>query len=120
MQHIEGIDGKLDILVNKSVYDAHGSPPPYTKLFLAPASIASSLGDPDFITKKRTAEDPFEPETIQNWADIFALNMIAPFFVVRAFQSLLVKGARSRLQGTASVINIFPTLVRVLLNIRLV
>ncbi|KAK0199317.1 hypothetical protein DFS33DRAFT_1268745, partial [Desarmillaria ectypa] len=46
------------------------------------------------------------PETVQNWADIFALNTIAPFFVVRAFQSLLIKGAHSRLQGTSSVINI--------------
>ncbi|KAK0438983.1 hypothetical protein EV421DRAFT_1713817 [Armillaria borealis] len=76
-QHIEGIDGKLDILEQV-----------------------------DFITKKFAAADPFEPETAQNWADIFALNTIAPFFVVRAFQSLLIKGAQSRPQGTSSVINI--------------
>ncbi|PBK64202.1 short-chain dehydrogenase [Armillaria solidipes] len=86
-QHIEGIDGKLDILVNN-------------------AGFAGSLRDPDFITKKFAAADPFEPETAQNWADIFALNTIAPFFVVRAFQSLLIKGAHSRPQGTSSVINI--------------
>ncbi|PBK64193.1 NAD(P)-binding protein [Armillaria solidipes] len=90
VQHIEGIDGKLDILVNN-------------------AGFASSLRDPDFITKKSAAEDPFEPETIQNWADIFALNTIAPFFVVRAFQSLLIKGACSRPQGTSSIINISST-----------
>ncbi|KAK0446580.1 uncharacterized protein EV420DRAFT_1715403 [Desarmillaria tabescens] len=86
-RHIEGMDGKLDILVNN-------------------AGFAGSLRDPGFIAKKLAAADPFEPETIQNWADIFALNTIAPFFVVHTFQALLVKGARSRPQGTSSVINI--------------
>ncbi|SJL11674.1 related to tropinone reductase [Armillaria ostoyae] len=86
-KHIEGIDGKLDILVNN-------------------AGFAASLRDPEFTPKKFAAEDPFEPETVQNWADLFALNTIAPFFVIRAFQSLLVKGASSRPQGTSSVINI--------------
>ncbi|KAG7439063.1 NAD-binding protein [Guyanagaster necrorhizus] len=88
-KYIEGIDGKLDILVNNS-------------------GIAGSRRDPDFAAKKYAAEtrDPFEPETVQNWEDIFALNTIAAFFVVRAFQSLLVKGAQSRAQGTSSVINI--------------
>ncbi|KAK0442238.1 uncharacterized protein EV420DRAFT_1078173 [Desarmillaria tabescens] len=86
-KYIETTDGKLDILVNN-------------------AGFAASLHDPDFVSKKYAAEDPFEPETIQNWADIFALNTIAPFFVVRAFQSLLVKGAQSRPQGTSSVINV--------------
>ncbi|KAK0432606.1 short-chain dehydrogenase [Desarmillaria tabescens] len=86
-RHIEGMDGKLDILVNN-------------------AGFAGSLRDPGFIAKKLAAADPFEPETIQNWADIFALNTIAPLFVVRTFQALLVKGARSRPQGTSSVVNI--------------
>ncbi|KAK0438940.1 short-chain dehydrogenase [Armillaria borealis] len=86
-KHIEGIDGKLDILVNN-------------------AGFAASLRDPDFVAKKYAAEDIFEPETVQNWADIFSLNTIAPFFVIRAFQSLLIKGAHSRPQGTSSVINI--------------
>ncbi|KAK0442260.1 uncharacterized protein EV420DRAFT_1315342 [Desarmillaria tabescens] len=89
-KHIEGIDGKLDILVNN-------------------AGFSASLRDPDFVAKKYAAEDPFEPETVQNWADIFALNTIAPFFVVRAFQSLLVKGAQSRVRGTSSVINVSST-----------
>ncbi|SJL11699.1 related to dehydrogenases with different specificities (related to short-chain alcohol dehydrogenases) [Armillaria ostoyae] len=87
VKHIEGIDGKLDILVNN-------------------AGIAGSLRDPDFTAKKFAATDPFEPETVQTWTDLFALNTIAPFFVVRAFQSLLVKGARSRHGGTATVINV--------------
>ncbi|KAK0207840.1 hypothetical protein DFS33DRAFT_1299493 [Desarmillaria ectypa] len=86
-KHVEGIDGKLDILVNN-------------------AGFAGSLRDPDFFTKKLSANDPFEPETVQNWADMFALNTITPFFVVRAFQSLLIQGAHSRPQGTSSVINI--------------
>ncbi|KAK0506704.1 short-chain dehydrogenase [Armillaria luteobubalina] len=86
-KHVEEIDGKLDILVNN-------------------AGFAASLHDPDFTAKKFAAEDPFEPETVQNWADIFALNTIAPFFVVRTFQPLLVKGASSRPQGTSSVINV--------------
>ncbi|KAK0442277.1 uncharacterized protein EV420DRAFT_1649756 [Desarmillaria tabescens] len=86
-KHIEEIDGKLDILVNN-------------------AGTGSSVRDPDFIAKKYAATDPFEPETVETWTDIFALNTIAPFFVIRAFQSLLVKGAHSRPQGTSSVINI--------------
>ncbi|KAK0197858.1 hypothetical protein F5146DRAFT_1218561 [Armillaria mellea] len=70
---IENIDGKLDILVNN-------------------AGIAGSLHDPDFFAKQAAASDPLEPETVQTWADIFALNTIAPFFVIRAFQSLLIEG----------------------------
>ncbi|PBK64122.1 NAD(P)-binding protein [Armillaria solidipes] len=75
------------------------------------AGIAGSLRDPDFITKKYSASDPFEPETVQDWVDIFTLNTIAPFFVVRAFQPLLVKGAQSRPQGTSNVINISSSAV---------
>ncbi|KAK0232638.1 short-chain dehydrogenase [Armillaria fumosa] len=86
-RHVEEIDGKLDILVNN-------------------AGFAASLRDPDFAAKKYAAEDPFEPESVQNWADIFALNTITPFFIIRAFQSLLIKGASSRPQGTSSVINV--------------
>ncbi|KAK0430017.1 hypothetical protein EV421DRAFT_358000 [Armillaria borealis] len=48
--------------------------------------------DPDFITKNTRAEDPFEPQTVQRRADIFAFNAIAPFLAMRAFQLLLVKG----------------------------
>ncbi|KAK0197854.1 hypothetical protein F5146DRAFT_1130768 [Armillaria mellea] len=87
VKQIEGVDDKLDILVNN-------------------AGIANPLRDPDFTAKKFAATDPFEPETVQAWTDLFALNTIAPFFVVRAFQSLLVKGARSRQGGMSSVINV--------------
>ncbi|PBK95113.1 hypothetical protein ARMGADRAFT_1144797, partial [Armillaria gallica] len=48
----------------------------------------------------------FEPQTVQKRADLFALNTIALFFIIRAIQSLLVKGASSRPQGMSSVINI--------------
>ncbi|KAK0475194.1 short-chain dehydrogenase [Armillaria novae-zelandiae] len=85
-KHIENVDGKLDVLVNN-------------------AGFAGSLRDPDFVTKQAAASDPLEPEAVQNWTEIFALNTIAPFFVIRAFQSLLIKGAHSRPQGTSSVIN---------------
>ncbi|KAK0199564.1 hypothetical protein DFS33DRAFT_1481657 [Desarmillaria ectypa] len=93
-KHIEGIDGKLDILVNN-------------------AGFATSLRDPDFSAKKLATSDPFEPETVQNWMDIFALNTVAPFFVIRAFQSILIKGAHSRPQGTSSVINVSAAAAKV-------
>ncbi|SJL11698.1 uncharacterized protein ARMOST_15105 [Armillaria ostoyae] len=96
-KHIEGVDGKLDILVNN-------------------AGIGGSLRDPDFTAKKLAATDPFEPETVQTWTDIFALNTIAPFFIVRAFQSLLIKGAQSRHEGTASVINVAYPVTKVALD----
>ncbi|KAK0487930.1 hypothetical protein IW261DRAFT_1415539 [Armillaria novae-zelandiae] len=91
-KHIEGIDGKLDVLVNNAGY--------------AGPRDQSGSHDKDFTAKKTAAEDPFEPETVPNWTDLFTLNTITPFFVVRAFQSLLVKGASSRPQGTSSLINI--------------
>ncbi|PBK89308.1 hypothetical protein ARMGADRAFT_1167612 [Armillaria gallica] len=59
-KHIEGIDGKLDILCRNN----------------------RSLRDPDLGEKKLTATDPFEPESVQTWTDVFALDTIAPFFVV--------------------------------------
>ncbi|KAK0438957.1 short-chain dehydrogenase [Armillaria borealis] len=96
-KHIEGVDGKLDILVNN-------------------AGIGGSLRDPDFTAKKLAATDPFEPETVQTWTDIFALNTIASFFIVRAFQSLLIKGAQSRHEGTASVINVAYPVMKVALD----
>ncbi|PBK64128.1 hypothetical protein ARMSODRAFT_1023299 [Armillaria solidipes] len=58
--------------------------------------------NPDFITKNTRAEDPSEPQIVQRRADIFALNAIAPFFAMRAFQLLLVKGAQSRPRGTST------------------
>ncbi|KAF8913641.1 hypothetical protein CPB85DRAFT_1219276 [Mucidula mucida] len=54
-----------------------------------------------------TASDPFEPEYREAWLDVFNLNTIAPFFVTRAFTTLLTKGAQSRCKGaTSSVTNI--------------
>ncbi|SJL16782.1 uncharacterized protein ARMOST_20311 [Armillaria ostoyae] len=46
------------------------------------ARFVASLRDPDF---QYAAVDPFEPETIRNWTDIFALNTIAPFFILPTF-----------------------------------
>lgn len=48
-----------------------------------------------------------EPEVMADWMDLFKLNTIAPFFIIRAFTKLLVKGAEVRgLGATSSVINI--------------
>ncbi|KAK0506727.1 hypothetical protein EDD18DRAFT_43222 [Armillaria luteobubalina] len=103
-KHIENIDGKLDILVNKFVCRHFGSPSPRANIFSA--GIVASPRDPDFVARQAAASDPLEAEAVQNWTDMFALNTIGPFFVVRAFQSLLIKGAHSHPQGTSSVINI--------------
>ncbi|KAK0506709.1 hypothetical protein EDD18DRAFT_1343101 [Armillaria luteobubalina] len=72
-KHIEEVDGKLDVLVNNAGY--------------AGARDQSGSHDQDFTAKKYAAEDPFEPETVQNWADLFSLNTIAPFFVARQASS---------------------------------
>lgn len=48
-----------------------------------------------------------EPEVMADWVDLFTLNTIAPYFIIRAFKGLLVKGAEARGPGsTSSVINI--------------
>ncbi|SJL03223.1 uncharacterized protein ARMOST_06571 [Armillaria ostoyae] len=91
-KHIEEIDRKFDILVNKLVCRALRSSRPYTDAFRVPICWSCHL---DLITKRTRAEDPFEPQIVQSWADIFTLNAIAPFFAMRAFQLRLVKGAQS-------------------------
>ncbi|KAF9020656.1 NAD(P)-binding protein [Hymenopellis radicata] len=86
---VEAQDGKLDILVNNA---GTNGPIQYNDKFMA---------------SKMAAADPFEPEYREAWVDVFNLNTIAPFFVTRAFTSLLTKGAQSRGKGaTSSVINI--------------
>lgn len=48
-----------------------------------------------------------EPKSANDWVDLFKLNAIALFFIIRAFKDLLVKGAEARGPGsTSSVINI--------------
>ncbi|KAF9021199.1 short-chain dehydrogenase [Hymenopellis radicata] len=92
VKHIEATDSRLDILVNN-----------------AGTSAPTSKTDPDFLHKKMDnytgKKDPLEHETFQGWADLFGTNVSAPFFVVRSFLDLLVKGAKAR-QSTASVINV--------------
>ncbi|KAF8904228.1 NAD-P-binding protein [Mucidula mucida] len=92
VKHIQATEGRLDILVKNAGTNA---PTPKT--------------DPDFLQKKMdnymANKDPLEHETFQGWADLLGLNISAPFFVVRSFLDLLVKGAEAR-QSTSCVINI--------------
>ncbi len=72
----------LDILVNKFVTLCFLflSVPVLIDLFsLVPVSPPLVVILTSF-TKKMSANDPFEPETAQNWSDMFALNTITPFF----------------------------------------
>jgi len=74
------------------------------------AGISAPLGEPDFATKKygyfAEGKIPYELESFEGWHSIFKINTFAPFFVTSAFLDLLEKGARSRVDGTSSVINI--------------
>ena len=61
------------------------------------------------MAEKLVTTDPtrMEPEAMTDWVDLFKLNTIAPFFIIRAFTELLVKGAEARGNGaTSSIINI--------------
>ena len=46
------------------------------------------------------------PETFQGWEELTRINFIAPFFVIKAFTALLIKGAESRPDGMSSIINV--------------
>jgi len=74
------------------------------------AGITTPLGQADFAAKKfgyfTEGKIPYELESFEGWHSIFKLNTFAPFFVTSAFLELLEKGARSRVDGTSSVINI--------------
>lgn len=50
--------------------------------------------------------DLFEPESFDGWEDVMRCNVVAPFFVTKAFIPLLTKGAASRENGSSSIINI--------------
>ncbi|KAF9017677.1 NAD(P)-binding protein [Hymenopellis radicata] len=86
---VKAQDGKLDILVNNAGING---------------PVVDQAG---FMSRKMAAEDPLEPESFKDWVDMFTINSIAPFFVIRAFTDLLLAGARSRgADATSSVINI--------------
>ena len=48
-----------------------------------------------WMAEKLAAADSTEPEVLDDWVDMFKLNTIAPFFVIRAFKKLLVKAAEA-------------------------
>ncbi|KAF8888504.1 NAD(P)-binding protein [Mucidula mucida] len=91
-KYIQTTHGRLDILVNNA-----GVSDPLPSTY------------PDFGKRKfenfSTGKDALEHETFKGWTDVFDINTSAPFFMVRAFSDLLVKGAEAR-NSTASVINI--------------
>ncbi|PBK95090.1 NAD(P)-binding protein [Armillaria gallica] len=70
--------------------------------------IEDTEGKLDILVNKFVygAHDPLLPLQLgRHWADLFTLDLIALFFVIRALQSLLVEGASSCPQGTSSVID---------------
>ncbi|KIY67248.1 NAD(P)-binding protein [Cylindrobasidium torrendii FP15055 ss-10] len=58
-----------------------------------------------FLAGKMASENVFELEKMDDWVDIFKLNTIAPFFLVKAFTDLLCVGA-AHTGGTSSVLNV--------------
>lgn len=71
----------------------------------------STIGNSNEFGEKKLAtliegRDLVDPETFQGWEDMLRLNLIAPFFVIKAFIPLLTQGAKSRMEGTSAVINI--------------
>ncbi|KIY68978.1 NAD(P)-binding protein [Cylindrobasidium torrendii FP15055 ss-10] len=90
VHNIEALDGRLNILVNN-------------------AGVNGPTTDPaGFNERKNNADDLFEPEAFDDWVALFKLNTIAPFFLIKAFTPLLLKGAAEH-QGTANIINISST-----------
>ncbi|KIY68979.1 putative NAD(P)H-dependent oxidoreductase [Cylindrobasidium torrendii FP15055 ss-10] len=87
VHNIEALDGRLNILINN-------------------AGVNGPITDPaGFTARKNNADDLFEPEAFDDWVALFKLNTIAPFFLIKAFTPLLLKGAAEH-QGTANIINI--------------
>ncbi|KAI5887550.1 NAD(P)-binding protein [Schizophyllum commune H4-8] len=101
---IAAADGRLDILVNNAGQSGPRS------MWMSDAS-APQNGDAEAFGMGLLAEEqgPFPsgtPEKKGNWADLFAINTLAPFSVTTAFLGLLAKGSERHGAYSASVINV--------------
>ncbi|KAF8919334.1 hypothetical protein CPB85DRAFT_1278606 [Mucidula mucida] len=79
VKRVEADHGKLDILVNRWVH-------PY-------------------LYRSMSGGELMNVESVVGWEEVFKVNAIAPFFVVREFSKLLIAAAEQR-NATASVINV--------------
>ncbi|KAK0438982.1 hypothetical protein EV421DRAFT_2037573 [Armillaria borealis] len=89
-------------MVTRNLYPNAGSLPSHLRFLVFPSiRVLEPLGC-GILEERLHREEVLSDGSFRT----LALNTIAPFFVVRAFQSLLIKGARSRPQCTSSVINV--------------
>ncbi|KIY68444.1 NAD(P)-binding protein [Cylindrobasidium torrendii FP15055 ss-10] len=90
-EYIADTEGKLDILVNNAG--------------ISTSQDAQELGQQK---AKIIAESGnlFDTEDFEDWQNTFRINTSAPFFMIKHFEALLIKGAGTRPGGTSSVLNI--------------
>lgn len=108
---IQEKEGKLHILVNKSVNSLTFLQPGFDRHSSAGQVGPTSpfLGDllaPECKDAETLGQALFDNETPQQWADLYAINAFSVFFVTTAFLGLLDKGSRDVEGYSSSVINI--------------
>ena len=108
VKSVSEVDGKIFLLTSKHPYILIRSTAEHLSKYSAGNTVPP--GEADFATKKfgyhAEGKIPYELESFEGWHSIFRLNTFAPFLVTSAFLDLLEKGARFRIDGTSSVINI--------------
>lgn len=110
---IEEKEGKLHILVNKSVPRLSSS---VAILTISAHYSAGQVGPVSGFFNDMSApqhKDPgalgralFENESFEEWSDLYRINTFSIFFVTTAFLGLLAKGAEDHQVLKASVVNI--------------